>query len=73
MNQYEKEHALFQIDGYWMPRPAPTNEKLREDFEKAKSEFITNTMKRIGNVKSITFEQFKDYKGETLPAPMEER
>ena len=67
MNQYEKQHALDWIDGYWSPRPCASDKSLAEDFEKAKEVFRCVVEKHIEHVNAITFDEFRKFKGPCFP------
>lgn len=69
LNQYERQNALADIDGYWAPPPGIGNDvaKLRTALAAAKLEFVNAMQKRIENVNSISLDQFKAYKGDCWP------
>lgn len=67
MNQYEKQHALDWIDGYWSPRPGASEKTLFEDFERAKQEYRDAVAKNVSNVNSISLDEFRNFKGACFP------
>lgn len=58
ITQTEKENALRQIDGYFMP--AFRSESAEVRFDKAKAEAIYALKKLIQNLESIDFVAFRN-------------
>ena len=59
MDRYEFENAVELVDGYYSK---PLNQDVRAEFERARTECIKNLLKRIENVKELTFIQFEKSK-----------
>lgn len=58
MNQYEKENALFKIDGYYLKAPHESEELA---FVRSKNEVIAELLKEIENIKMISYQDYKNH------------
>lgn len=64
MNRFEKDNALYKIEGYFLPKRYETTlEDKKKAFERAKSETIFHHERALECLKQICFEDFKQKYG----------